>query len=169
MLGLQGIAQKTHCEHGSFIIFGRIPNNDVCRRDNWKALTWTGQGWARSKNILGLVSASVVNTGDNKPMDHAPMPHGGGSTDDQCAHGKGRETVSLSGVRPHMQVHSRPTKVEDEERFRYQEINAVVESLYTVVAERNHLRVRPHPALSVVSTRYTLTDHTLSTVYRLSE
>ena len=38
--------------------------------------------------ILGLVSASVVNTGDYKPMDHAPMLHGGGSTDDQCAHGK---------------------------------------------------------------------------------
>jgi hypothetical protein len=82
---------------------------------------------------------------------------------------KGRETVSLSGVQPHVQVHSRPAKVEEEERFRYQEINAVEESFYTVVTERNHLRVRPHPTLSVVSMRYTLTNHTLSTMHRLSE
>ena len=74
---------------------------------------------------------------------------------------KGRETVSLSDVQPHVQEHSRPAKVEEEERFRYQEINAVAESFYTVVTERNHLRVRPYPALSVVSMRYTLTNHTL--------
>jgi hypothetical protein len=50
--------------------------------------------------------ARVLNTGDNgdyMPMDHAPMPHGGGSTDDQCAHGK-RRTVLLIGVQPHVQV-----------------------------------------------------------------
>jgi hypothetical protein len=41
---------------------------------------------------------------------------------------KGRKTVSLSGVHPHVQVHSHPGKVGEEERFRYQEINAVAES-----------------------------------------
>ena len=63
----------------------------------------------------------VLNTGDYKPMDHAPMPHDGGSTDDQRAHGK-RRTVPLIGVQPHMQVLSRPRKVREEERLRYQKI-----------------------------------------------
>ncbi len=54
-------------------------------------------------------------------MDHAPMPHGGGSTDDQRARGR-RRTVSLSGVQPHVQVHLRPGKVGEEERLRYQKI-----------------------------------------------
>lgn len=68
--------------------------------------------------------ARVLNTGDYgdyMPMDHAPMPHGGGSTDDQCAHGK-RRTVLLIDVQPHVQVHSRPGKVREEERLRYQKI-----------------------------------------------
>jgi len=57
--------------------------------------------------FLGLMLVKELNTGDYKPMDHAPMPHGGGSMNDQCAHGK-RRTVPLIGVQPHVQVHSRP-------------------------------------------------------------
>jgi hypothetical protein len=82
---------------------------------------------------------------------------------------KVRKTVSLSGIQPHVQVHSRPGKVGEEERFRYQRINAVAESFLHGGSGTKSLTHRPHPELSVVSMRYTLTNHTLSTVHRLSE
>jgi hypothetical protein len=120
--------------------------------------------------ILGLMPVGVLNTGDYKPMDHAPMPHGGGSTDDQCAHGK-RRTVPLIGVQPHVQVDSRPGKVREEERLRYQKIKRGSGIILHGGGgtKHDHSRIRPHPALSVVSMRYSLTNRTLSTVHHLSE
>jgi hypothetical protein len=114
-----------------------------------------------SYKILGLVSASVVNTGDYKPMDRAPMPHGGGSTDDQCAHGK-RER---NGVTQRCPTSSAGAFAAREGRGRRAiQISRDKRGSGIILHGgngTNHLRVRPYPALSVVSMRYTLTNHTL--------
>ena len=66
--------------------------------------------------------------GGYKPMDHAPMPHGGGSTDDQCAQGK-REKNGVTQRCPASRAGAFARREgREEERFRYQEINAVPES-----------------------------------------
>jgi hypothetical protein len=81
---------------------------------------------------------------------------------------KRRKAVSLSGVQPHVHVHSRPGKVGEEERFRYQKDKRGSGIILHGGSGTKSLTHRPHPALSVVSMRYTLTT-TLSTVHRLSE
>jgi hypothetical protein len=94
-------------------------------------VTWTGQG---ELEILRLVFRSVVDARDSGPMDHIPMFNRGGKADDQwrpvardgTLEAKERNAGSLSVVQPYVRVHLGPVRIEEEERFTYQEINAVL-------------------------------------------
>ena len=61
-------------------------------------------------------------------MDHAPCPMVAVARTINALSAKQRKTVSLSGVQPHVQVALAPREGREEDRFRYQEINAVAES-----------------------------------------
>lgn len=98
-------------------------------------------------------------------MDHAP-----------CPLAVVARTINALSVKQRKRGHSAVStlkclctrasgEVGEEEPFRYQEIKGIAESFYTVVVGRGiHLRNRPYPASSVVSMRYTVTDHTLSCI-----
>lgn len=95
---------------------------NVCSCSGCRTTGRHSPGLAKGESqISGLAPTSVVNTGDYKHMDPAPLLHGGGSSDDQCALRKrdsGRETgVGVQPhVKPHVHVNSQHGKVEEESR-----------------------------------------------------